>query len=261
MKNHSNKKINLFLFQLCLFLLFPIQLFPQSKYEKKLSMSEWIAEMKNCKKNRYILENAEIYFDFYKDSLHSYTYYSSFQKGSKSQINKKHINTLIYIRNCKLPDNSSSVNHLVFHKNVTFAGCQGASQLIFNDCTFDQGIDLRSSELGLIQFENCSVLQRVVISELQARILSFTNCILTTDKRNVRSVYSFGDENENRNYQYLFRVYQIQNNIQTFFLSDCKFLPSNVIPVMLFSGGKYDFIGFDKINFTDIVKNHLIFDL
>ena len=47
-----------------------ITLKAQKKYERKLTMSEWIKEMVECKEKNYILENAEVVFDFEKDSIY-----------------------------------------------------------------------------------------------------------------------------------------------------------------------------------------------
>ncbi len=44
----------------------------QNNYKRKISISEWVDEMENCKDLLYRLENTEIYFDEVKDSLSSF---------------------------------------------------------------------------------------------------------------------------------------------------------------------------------------------
>lgn len=232
---------------------FSASLFSQNNYQRKLSISEWIEEMEACTSPEYCLENAEIYYDQNIDTLYSWEQPRPKPTG-ESIKNEKGISAFIIIRDCKLPNNATcQIRNLRFKQNITFYKCQGATQFIFYNCTFQQGLDIRSSDLGALQFEHCDVQQRVVVSELQITLLSFSMCSLSTDHKAVKSFFRFGDENENDSYQYLFRVSQNEKKMNTFYLAECEILPSDVMPVFSFLGGKYDAIYFDQINFSNSI--------
>ncbi len=168
-----------------------------------------------------------------------------------------HIQTVI-IQNCKFPDNTCQVRNIVFQNNISFGDCKGAVQLIFYNCTFKQGLDFLSSDLGMIQFEYCSILHRTVIVESQISIFSFKNCSFYTDNKAVKSIYKIGYEIENQSYQYLFYILLNEKKINTFQLSKCKILPTDVMPVLCFMGGKYDNIYFNGINFANSIVDFSI---
>ncbi|MFA9392796.1 MAG: hypothetical protein ACERKD_23510 [Prolixibacteraceae bacterium] len=232
---------------------FPSHLYSQNNYKRKISISEWIEEMEKCKGQNYWLTDTEIFFDERKDSLYSWRQPRPMPSANDKK-REKNIRPLIVIQNCKLPDNSTcQVRNVIFQKNITFHSCQGASQFIFYNCTFKQGLDIRSSDFGGIQFEYCSILQRAVIGELQINLILFSNCSFFTDDKVANSWFVFGDEKENHSYQYLFRIYQSQKKINEFYLLNCKILPTEVIPIIYFGGGKYDAIHFDGTDFSNSI--------
>ena len=238
---------------LFLLLSFGLQSTLAQDYAKQLSISEWISAMENSSGPYYYLSDTEIYFDEEKDSLYAWWQPRSPQQDS---IPRKdiHINRLVVLENCKLPDNSTSVlSHLVFDKNVTFLRCAGASQLIFYDCTFKQGVDFNNSELGRVEFAYSSILQRVVISELQINVLSFSQCEFSTDASVPQSLFSYGFEQEDGPYQYLFRLTQNEKKISWFYMANCKILETDVKPVMLFNGGIYNVIYMEGIDFNEVI--------
>jgi len=252
-KINRAKKI-LFIILLCTIAI-SSHLFSQNNYKRKISISKWIEEMEKCKDKVFYLENTEIFFDEIKDSLYSFNQFIPLVSGKISNEEKK-ISPLVFIRNCKLPDNATcSVNSLIFQNNITIANCEGALQVRFIDCTFKQGLDIRSSNFRDLEFWNCSILQRVVVSELQISFFSFRNCSFYTDYRVVESLYTIGDEMENHSCQHLFRVFQNEKMINTFELSNCKLLPSEVIPLLSFYGGKYDVVNFDGTDFSNSIVN------
>ena len=249
----SNKPKKIIVLVLLCTIVFPTNIFSQNKYKRKISISEWIEEMEKCKDQEYSLEDTEIYYDESKDSLYSLNQPRPKPSGKST---KKEINIipLILIQNCKLPNNKTcQVRNIIFHNNITFAFCVGADQLILYNCTFMQGLDFRSSDLGVIQFEYCSILQRTVICELQINEFSFSSCSFSTDPKVAKSFYYIGDEKENHSYQYLFRIYQNEKKINVFYLSHCKILPTEVTPVLTFYGGKYDVFVFQGINFSNSI--------
>jgi hypothetical protein len=146
---------------------------------------------------------------------------------------------------------------VIFHNNVSFLKCEGAGQLIFYNCTFKQGLDIRHSNLGTIEFCYCSILQRTVVLELQINLLLFSNCSLYTDHKIVQTRQRYGFEKENQTYQFLFRISQNEKKINTFYLSDCKILPTEVTPILSFIGGKYDVIHFQGIDFSNSILNFI----
>jgi len=168
----------------------------------------------------------------------------------------KNIFSKVIIEDCKLPDNSTcQVRNLIFQNNITFTHCVGASQLIFYNCTFKQGLDIHQSDFGALEFWYCSILQRTVVNELQINSFSFSNCSFYTDHKVVQTSQLYGFERENKGSQYLFYISQNEKTIKTFYLSDCKLLPTEVKPIISFSGGKYDFIVFENINFSNSIVN------
>jgi len=246
---HKTKKI------IILVLLFNIilvsHLYSQKNYERKISISEWIEEMEKSKNQKYYgLKNTEIYFDRVKDSIYGFWIP---KKNKPTDIDKKRekiINQTIILKNCKLPDNSTcQIRNIIFQNNITFLGCEGAMQLIFYNCTFKQGIDFHHSDFKDIEFKYCSILHRTVINDLQITLLTFKKCSLYTDHKVVKSYHRFGFEKENQPYQYLFYINQYDKSIKQFYLSDCTILPTEVTPIILFKGGKYDVIHFEGMNF------------
>ena len=252
-KINKAKKI-LFIILLCT-IFFPSHLFSQNNYKRKISISEWIEEMEQCKKQLYLLEDTEIYFDRSKDSLYSWNQPRPIPLAKGRTIEKNIIPT-IAIQNCKLPDNSTcQVRNVIFQNNISFGNCAGAGQLIFYNCTFKQGLDFFTSDLGTLQFEYCSILQRVTVYELQISLFSFQNCSFYTDYKVVKSPYVIGYEKENQSYQYLFNINQTEKKINTFRLSNCTILPTEVTPVLSFDGGKYDVIYFEGIDLSNSIIN------
>ena len=243
----------LFIIQLCS-ILFASHLFAQNNYKRKISISEWIEEMENTKDDVYGLEDTEIYFDEIKDSLYSWQQPRAPQPGISPKI-EKNIIPKILILNCKLPDPTCIIGNINFHNNIIFSRCEGAGQLVFYNCTFNHGLEFHYSAFGNMQFEYCSILQRIVVHELQIDFFTFNNCALYTDHKVPESYYHLGFEKENHSYQYLFRITQRQKKINTFVLSKCKFLPTKVKPVLAFYGGKYDIISIDGINFSNSIIN------
>lgn len=228
-------------------------LFSQNNYKRKISISEWIEEMEKCTDKQYWLEDTEIYYDESKDSLYHWNQ-SRTEPSGKDTKREKSIFPTVIIRNCKLPNNKTcQVRNIIFQNNISFSDCEGAGQLIFYNCTFKQGLDFIRSDLIQINFEYCSILQRTVVIESQISMLLFKNCSFYTDNQAVKSIYEIGYEIENQSYQYLFYIYQNEKKINTFSLSHCKILPTEVTPILSFNGGKYDVIIFEETNFSNSI--------
>ncbi len=253
-KTNNVKKI-LFIILLCNIAI-STHLFSQNNYKRKISISEWIEEMEKCKYKQYYIEDTEIFYDESKDSLYAFWQPKTTKPTDKDKKREKTIFPTIIINNCKLPDNKTcQVRNIIFQNNITFASCEGAAQLIFYNCTFKQGLDFHHSNLNRIQFEYCSILQRTVINQLQIGVFSFNNCLFYTDHRVIQSLYRFGFEKENQNYQYLFNIWQTEKKISNFYLQNCQILPTEVMPIISFNGGKYDAILFENIDFSNSIVN------
>jgi len=251
-KINNTKKI-LFII-LLLNIAIPSHLFSQNKYKRKISISEWIEEMENCKKRGYLLENTEIYFDYRKDTLYSWNKPRTIKPTAKDEESVKIISPIILIRNCKLPAVSTcQVRNIVFQNNIIFHQCEGASQFIFYNCTFKQGLELNLSELNQIEFRYCSILQRIVVNRVEMSELLYSNCNFYTDSKPVISPFHYGFETENQTYQYLFVIrqnhYKIINN---FSLSKCKILPTKVKPIISING-RFDIMHFEEIDFSNSI--------
>jgi len=59
----NTKIITISILQCCFLLFTSLIVYAQNEYIRKLSVSEWIEEMVNCKENDYSLKDAEIYYD------------------------------------------------------------------------------------------------------------------------------------------------------------------------------------------------------
>lgn len=237
-------------------IVFSTQVFSQNKYKRKISISEWVAEMENCKNEFYGLKDTEIYFDYRKDSLYAFWQPRTIKPTDLDKNNEKNIFPLIIIKDCKLPVNlTCQLRNVVFHNNITFANCEGALQFIFYNCTFKQGLDFHHSELNTITFRYCTILQRTVINDLKMSNLVFSDCVLYTDAKVVKSPYRFGFEKENQSYQYLFYFHQAEKTINNLSFFQCNILPTKVKPVIYFEDGKYDAINFKGINFSKSIIN------
>jgi len=253
-KINTAKKI-IFIILLCNIAL-TSHLFSQNKYKRKISITEWIEEMEKCKDQEYQLKDTEIYYDENKDTLYAFWQPRTTKPTDKDKKREKTIFPPVIIRNCKLPNISTcQVRNVIFQNNITFFYCEGATQLIFYNCTFKQGLDLHHSDLGILEFWHSSILQRTVINELQINGLFFEHCSFYTDHKLIPRTHRFGYEKENHTYQYLFNIRLNEKSINTFYLSNCKILPTEVMPVIFFNGGKYGVMHFEGIDFSNsIVK-------
>ena len=103
-----NTKIITISFLQCCFLLFTsLTVDAQNEYKRKLSVSEWIEEMVNCKENDYSLMDAEIYYDG-KNHPNDNLYISWIKRDSLDSIlvsKKLIVNANVHIRNCKFQEN------------------------------------------------------------------------------------------------------------------------------------------------------------
>jgi hypothetical protein len=251
-KTKNAKKVTflILIFTIC----FSSSLFSQKTYKRKISISEWIEEMENCKDQELWIENTEIYYNHPKDSLYAFWQPRSQEPSEKDKKNEKTIYPQVIINNCKLPNRSTcQVRNVIFQNHISFTQCEGASQLIFYNCTFKQGLDMRYSNLGTMEFWHCSILQRTVVHELQVNTLLFKKSSFFTDHKVIKNTHQFGFEKENHVYQYLFIVRQNEKKINNFILSHCKLLPTKVKPIISFMGGKYDLIGFNETDFSNSI--------
>jgi len=252
--NKINKATKILFIILLCNVAFSTHLFSQNTYKRKISISEWIEEMEKCKDKEYRLEDTEVYYDEYQDSLYGF-WQPRTEPSGMDKKREKTISPTILINNCKFPNITCQVRNVIFQNNIVFARCKGASQLIFYNCTFKQGLGFHYSDLGAIEFRHCSILQRTVVYELQINILTFSKCSFYTDHKLVQTRQRYGFEIENQTYQYLFRIRQAEKKINQFYLSHCKILPTEVTPILSFIGGKYDVIHFQGMDFSNSIVN------
>lgn len=245
------KRINLLLF-LVINLAFAAHVNAQ-EYDRRISLSTWIEEMKNSKDSMFYLRNTEIYYDQKRDSLYSWRQPRSPENDTIPR-EKIDIRSTIVLINCKLPENSTTViSNLNFHKNISFTSCTGASQMIFYNNTFHKGIDIRNSDLGELQFAYSTILNRVVVAELQISLFSFHNSKLSTEATLPDIPFTYGFEQENQSYQYLFYINQNEKKINWFHIGSCEILSSEVNPVISLNGGIYDVIYFNEMDFKKTI--------
>ncbi len=121
-------------------------------YDRRISLSTWIEEMKSNKDSVYHLSNTEIYYDEKADTLYAWWRPRTPEEDTipREEI---HIHSTVQLINCKLPEQSTVVlGNLTIHGNFSLTSCKGASQVIFYNCTFHDGFDVRNSDLGAFQF-------------------------------------------------------------------------------------------------------------
>lgn len=255
-KNYTATKIILVI--LLGTILFPTHLFSQDNYKRKISISEWIQEMEEHKdKKYYYLTNTEIYYDEKTDTLYSWSQPKP-KPTAKDSISAKNIYPIIVLQNCKfLDDNTVQLRNIIFHKNISFTDCKGAAQLYIYNCTFKQGLDIFNSDFSWMYFMYTSILQRTIIYEAQMSQLAFSHCSFSTDYKVVESWYRRGYEKENHIAQYLFIFGQNEKKINTINFSYCKVLPTEVAPIMIFEGGKFDVIHFNEVNFSKSIVSFM----
>lgn len=250
--NKTNKPKRLLFIILLFSAVVTSNLFSQNNYKRRISISEWIEEMEKCKDPVFRIANTEIYFDSNKDTLYSWKQARVLNLGLPPE-KIIDIHPIVIMHNCQLPNPTSIISNVNFQNNLIFSYCEGAKQLIFYNCTFNQGLEFHHSDFKSMQFEQCSILQRVIVLELQINFLSFSNCSLYTDYKVPKSEFYLGFEKENHKYQYLFWIAQSQKKVDNFILSECKFLPTKVKPILKFEGGKYDVISIDKTDFSNSI--------
>ncbi|NJO87680.1 MAG: hypothetical protein HC831_00990 [Chloroflexia bacterium] len=252
----TNKAKNIIYLILLFSFAVPSHIYSQNNYKRKISISEWVEEMENFKGEQYIIAETEIYYDEVKDTLYAFWQPRAIKPTELDKKREKHILPRTIVYKCKLPVNKTcQLRNLIFDNHLSFYYCEGAPQFIFYNCTFRQGLDLQHSDLGNLEFWHSSILQRTVVNGLEISLLLFKNCLFSTDQKIVNSPHLFGDEIKDQPYQYLFRINHNQKNINTFYLSDCKILPTEVMPILYFDGGKYDNIQFERIDFSNSIVN------
>ncbi len=251
----NKAKIILFTILLCNIAL-TSHLYSQNKYKRKISISEWIQEMEKSKdKKFYFLTNTEIYYDENTDTLYSWSQPKT-KPTAKDSISAKNIYPIIVLKNCELlAGNTAHLRNIIFHKNISFSHCKGAGQLYIYNCTFKQGLDIFNSDFNWIYFMYSSILQRTIVYEAEMTQLKFSNCSFSTDYRAVESSYIRGFEKENHIAQYLFIFAQNEKKINSIVFNKCKVLPTEVKPVMVFEGGKYDVLSFNEFDFSNSIVN------
>ncbi|MEK0337981.1 MAG: hypothetical protein QQN41_11165, partial [Nitrosopumilus sp.] len=246
------KKLSFRLLQFLFLLLVSFTSFSQDKYERKISVNQWIEEMVNYSGELYILENTEIYYDYEIDTLYSWNCFAAFMKG-EIEVPETHIKAEVFLNNCKFPDNTFSLNNIHFKQTVTFYDCDVSSVKIYK-CQFKEGIDLRSTYFGELTFADCFFGHRIVIVDAEIASLSFSECKFQTSNKYINSRYQFGTEEEEKGYNYILRIIQPEEKINYFIISNCEISALNTIPVISITGS------FEVIYFSNTDFSHTIVD-
>jgi len=163
----------------CLFLLqLPTDISAQQTYERRLSVSEWIEEMVNCEDSVYILENAEIYRDFQRDTLYL-TWYNRSSLDSILKSKQLVINASIWIKKCLFPnDIMLHIAHIDFKGYIAFWECKNFWGKFLN-CNFYREVQIFKSALNSIRFSHCLFTNTVDYRNSEINGLIFNNCIFT----------------------------------------------------------------------------------
>lgn len=254
----TKKKTRILFIILLSTFLFPSNLISQNNYKRKISISEWIQEMEKAKdKEFYFLSNTQIYYNAKTDTLYSWSQPKT-KPTAKDSINTKNIYPAVVLENCNfLGGNTVQLRNIIFHNNISFSDCEGAGQLYIYNCTFKQGLDIFNSDFNWICFMYSSILQRTIVFGLKMSELRFLNCTFSTDYKVVKSSYIRGYEKENHIAQYLFIFSQNEKKINSIYFNNCKVLPTEVKPIIIFEGGKYDVISFNEVDFGKSIVNFM----
>lgn len=231
-----------------IFLLVSISVFSQSEYERRISVTEWITEMANCKTPVYRLQNTEIYLDFETDKNFHPNSINDIVKG-KLKLDTIKINARIEIKKCKFPESTYNLSFIDFEKNITLYSCNGNLQVRFYKCNFKQGVDIRGGEMGRLQFIRSAINSCFVFSSQKAQRLSFYKCNFIRDKvyKSMSSVPKF--------YKLNCQICILNSEMKNFIIYKCKFNLKNKSSIIDITYNKFDNVVFDSIDFKQDIVN------
>jgi len=233
-----------------LLIIFSTQYFAnaQKKYARRLSLSEWVNEMINYKKETYVLKNAEIYFDFEKDT--GYVHSSNSTKDSMKFL----IDCYVEIENCKFPNSTFSLSNLSFKKQVLLTKNKIPTTFI-SHCEFDEGIEIIWGELGLIFFTNTTFGDVIQTYEAEISIVEFEKCIFNVSNKKVKSNISFNDASDGFKDIINIASPNASKKINILGMDSCTINAIDVIPVFYAVVNEFNSVRFSEVDFKNTILN------
>lgn len=237
------KKISLIV--LLLFLI-PSFTEAQKEYKRKISINQWIKEMKDCKEDIYLLEDTEIYFESGKNT-HSYNKTDSLPAVDTIFCRAE-------MHNCKFPLSSFALASLHFKKYVLLMDCKINNLNVFNS-SFDEGLELVWGSLGMIFFKNCTFSDIVEVYEAELSVFQFEKCTFNTKDQDISSYVNINEPN--MGYKSVFNIASPndERRIKMFNLDSCQIHSEKVIPVFNILLANFNSISFTNTNFENTIIN------
>lgn len=218
----------------------------QENYTRKLSVTEWVNEMENCKTGYYYLDNTHIEVFTKQDSL--------LIPGAEWAGFNKSINCIVHLNNCKFPEYSFNIKGLEFKNLVFFMNCK-SNHINFHDCQFAEGIEILWSDLGLLFFDNTDFDYEVEIYESSCSMLRFKKCNFNASKKFIHTNISFGELAPN--YRNILKIASPDDNkqLKTFSIDSCTINPDSVIPVISFTLANIGKLHLGGLDFNNGILN------
>lgn len=218
----------------------------QENYTRTISVSDWVDEMVNCNTGYYSLENTRIELLSKRDSL--------LVPGVKWQGYNQTINCIVHLKNCKFPGYSFNLKGLKFKKLVFIMNCK-SSHINFEDCLFDEGVEILWSDFGLTFFNNTDFNYEIDIYESDFSLLQFSKCNFNASKKHIYTNIDFG--NLSIGYKNIFKVVSPDDKkqIKALSLDSCIINSDSVIPVIGFTLANIGKLHFGGLDFKNAILN------
>ncbi|NJO92477.1 MAG: hypothetical protein HC831_28525 [Chloroflexia bacterium] len=202
--------------------------------------------MLECKKKNYILENAEIVFEYKKDSI--------YEPNQDSLGKKDTIKCYVEMYNCKLPSQSFTLNGLVFKKYVFFTKCELTNMNVTN-CEFNEGIEILWGNMGLLIFKNTIFNDVFETFEVEIPILQFDRCTFNVKNQKVRSYVNMNEPGEG--FKSIFNIASPddEKRVKLFSLDSCEINSDSLIPVFNIRLANFNALSFTDIDFKNTIIN------
>jgi hypothetical protein len=217
----------------------------QEKYKRKITVTEWVKEMLECKENTYSLENTEITFDYRKDTL--------YQASRDERETQDTINCFVEIQNCKLPTNSFALQGIFFKKYVFIYDSEAKNMNVYN-CTFNEGIEILWGDMGMLLFSSTIFNDEFEVFESNMPMLSFSECTFNVKKQKARSNINL--TKLDKDYKSIITISSPndEKKIKIFQIDSCQINSDSLTPVI-----NFNFAGFNLLSFTDTdFKNTIV---
>lgn len=218
----------------------------QDKYQRKLTVEEWINEMVNCKEKEYKLKNAEITYDYESEN-------SKILK-LKDNNTRYIIDCYVSIDNCKFPTTSFNVDSISFEKYVFLMNCN-INNMNMNYCQFKEGIEILWGNLGLLFFKNTIFDDVIETYEAEISLLKFDNCTFNSSKQKVKSYININVPGDGFKNIISIAAPNASKKINNLSLDSCIINSDSVIPVVNIMLADFNTLAFSNIDFNNAILN------